>query len=181
MTLTVDENTYIDEADADAYFDGSLSRDDWSVLDTDVKERALITATRMLDRQKWAGTKTDPDQALAWPRTGLTDRDGNELDSATVPQAIKDAQAELALSLYLDPQVQTNTGTGLNTKRLKAGSAEIEYFRPTRNARFPTIIQELVGLYLQGSAALVVPAAYGTDETSSFTSDVGYGVNEGFN
>lgn len=176
MVLTVDTNTYITEAEADTYFQGSLNLGDWSGLGSDVKERALVTATRMLERQTWLGTKASDAQTLSWPRSGVTDAYGNAVSSASVPQAIKDAQAELALALYLTPQVQNQSSTSSNTKRLKAGSAEVEYFRPSRGTRFPVIIQELLGSFLS-SSTLIAPLAYGTDQVTSFDTD--YGRNTG--
>lgn len=180
-TLVVGENTYIDLAGADAYFDDSLKFASWDALTDDVKSKALVTATRMLDRQTWAGTKTDESQDLQWPRSGVTDKYGNAIDSSTVPQQILEAQCELALSIALDPSVETNSSTSGNIKFLKAGEAEIGYFTPTRGGRFPTIIQELVGQFMGAAASAANSGgAYvsGTCERSHFCSDQ-YGLISG--
>lgn len=183
MTITVGTNSYITVANANTYFASSLSNDDWSALDDDTKERALITATRMIDRQIWSGAKTSDAQALQWPRTGVIDSYGNDVSSGSVPQAIIDATCELALAIYQDPTIQTTKSTSTNTKRVKAGSAEVEFFRPQKIGRFPTLVQELIGQFLGGANALPTPYASGTDYSSKIDPSVcgnDYNVNEGF-
>lgn len=51
-------NSYVTVADADAYLDDSMRASAWSGYDDDKKARALITATRIFDKQCWQGTKT---------------------------------------------------------------------------------------------------------------------------
>lgn len=169
MTLTVGENSYISVDDANNYFLDSLRNEDWDALDEERKAQALITATRMIDRQTWSGEKTSGAQDLQWPRTGVTDKYGNEVASDSVPQAILDATCELALSLTADASVETKSNTSANIKQLKAGSASIEYFRPTRGGRFPTIVQELIGQFLGSSASSSSGGAvYGNCDRSQF-------------
>lgn len=93
MALTVGTNTYISMAEAVAYVGGRLRTEAWDFNDAD-REKALIHAARLLEALPWAGEKTGANQALAFPRNGDDE----------VPQAIKDAQAELALAL-LDEDV----------------------------------------------------------------------------
>lgn len=169
LTLTVNENTYISRANATLYFEGALHGASWVAATDTVKDQALVTATRMLDRQRWQGSKYDSEQALAWPRSGVTDREGNSIDETAVPQDILDATCELALSLIIDSDVQNSSSSSQNIKRVQAGSASVEYFRPTFGGRFPTIVQELVGYLLSSSAAgLLEPWASGTDVESYF-------------
>lgn len=179
-TIVVGTNSYIDTDDADAYFGDSLRADNWDALDTDIKSKALITATRMLDRQTWMGEKADDAQALQWPRTGVTDKYGNAVSDASVPQQILDATCELALMLTTDASVETKSNTNGNTKYLKAGEAEIGYFRPTRGGRFPTIIQELIAQFLAGAASAGSGGSYatGTCEESKFSCNP-YGLTNG--
>lgn len=166
MTLVVGTNSYIDRADADTYFEDAIHAAPWTASSNDTKEDALVTATRMLDRQEWVGTKTNPLQALDWPRTGVTYSDGTAVDPLTVPQFILDATCELALALIVNPSIQSSTNSGSNVKRLKAGSAEIEYFNSTSGAgRFPTIVAELVNPYLASSVNLSAPFFGDTEAT----------------
>src|SRR5690606_32459077 len=92
-------NSYVTLAEADAYvaaLAGPSARA-WEQLDEDAKKRALLTATRRLDQEDYAGRKASPDQALKWPRVGAKDEDGRTYQSDVVPEVVKNAQVELAL------------------------------------------------------------------------------------
>jgi len=92
---------------------------------------------------------TEIDQLADFPRDGLVDCDGDEVDSTTYPTDLKAGQFELAYALSQDASIEQASGTGSNVKRLKAGSAEIEYFRPESDAqRFPTQVQEYLACFL---------------------------------
>jgi hypothetical protein len=55
-------NVFADQATADAYMEARPFASAWEGEDDDdVKERALLFATKILDRLKWAGTKADAD------------------------------------------------------------------------------------------------------------------------
>jgi hypothetical protein len=165
----VGTNSYIDVADATAYLVDHINAADWSATSATKQAQALVTATRMLDRQPWLGTKYQqaPTQVLDWPRSGLTDDEGQEIDETAVPQFILDATCELALALIQDDSIQSSRNTGSNLKRAKAGSAEVEFFATgTSGPRFPTIIHELVGDYLEGSSSFSGPLATGTENES---------------
>lgn len=166
MALEVGVNSYIDVAGASSYFEDALHAASWQAADAGTRTQSLVTATRMLDRQKWRGSKTDPSQDLAWPRTGLSDIEGQPLNQDEVPGFMLDATCELALALIEDSDIQNQADTGSNVSRLKAGPAEIQYFGSnTSGPRFPIIIHELVGFYLAGST-LPLPFASGTDAQS---------------
>ena len=122
-----------------------------------MKENALITATRMLDRRQWVGTEYDDPQTLDWPRSGVTDPEGVAVDETVVPQFILDATCELALALMEDASVQT--GEGSNIKSIETGSVGVEFFGASNasSTGFPTIIQEIIGYYLAGQASFSGP------------------------
>lgn len=51
-------NSYVTVAEANAYFVASIrAASSWSAAPTTKKERALVTATRMFERQQWIGVK----------------------------------------------------------------------------------------------------------------------------
>lgn len=183
MTLTVGTNSYISVSDATSYFNDSLSSDSWSGLDPVVQAQSLITAARMIDRQTWQGIPTSGAAPMQWPRTGVVDRYGNLVNSASVPQQIKDAQCELALAIQADPSVQTVKNQDFNTKTLKAGSAEITYMRPIKGGKFPQIIQELIGQFLSASTSFATPVVTGNCDESHFDKsdpEFNYDVVRGF-
>lgn len=171
MALAVGTNSYISNADADTYFGDHLEFTTWDGWAETVQSQALVTAARMLDRQVWQGEKHEqvPTQVMDWPRSGLTDEEDQPIDETAVPQFIKDAQCELALWLGKNPTSQTTPNSGSNIQKLKAGSAEIQFFSTrTSGTRFPSHIHELIGRYLEGSSTTVrSPFAGGTDEETS--------------
>ena len=148
-TLVVGTNTFVTRDQADDYACASpRAIGVWDFNDDrpGERERLLITATRILSRLCWKGTKTDPAQALPFPRNGLTDREGNALPDGTTPQEILDAQVELAITILIDGNQESDTDQGKNIKRLKAGEVEVEFFVQTINTleRLPPNINELV-------------------------------------
>lgn len=159
-----DYTSYADQDTADTYLAASVTVVGWATASDDTKGKGLVSATRLLDRQKWATGYTTFDERVAIP-------------------AIVDACCELA-GMFVDGSTDplSTSSTQQTIKDLKAGSVQITYFRidPALAARFPTIIQELVGQYLAGSADFAsVATGYigGTDQCSAF--DTTYGLNRG--
>ena len=74
----VNANAYADVAFADSYFNERMHAAAWtSVVDTDTKNRALISATRRIDLLRFRGYRTSDAQALSWPRQYVPKRDTN--------------------------------------------------------------------------------------------------------
>ena len=64
------------------------------------KEAALTWATTLLDQMMvWEGTKRTVEQRLRWPRSGVINADGHNIDYDTIPEILEIATAEFALSL----------------------------------------------------------------------------------
>jgi len=92
-------NSYLDDADADVYFENHGAPAGWTGAQL-VKQEALRMATQYLDViyvERWKGDRVDRDQALDWPRWSVRDADHYLRESDTLPQEIKDATAEMAL------------------------------------------------------------------------------------
>lgn len=148
-------DVYSDLQTADDYMNGQIGEraDAWRAGAEDTKLRALVSGTRSIDAQSWKGEKTDPDQPLDFPRTGLTYPDGSEVPSDAYPPEVVEASIELAAMLNngetIDPAVARET----TARRLKAGSVEIENFRQFGFlAIWPTSIMRFLGFWLAGSA-----------------------------
>lgn len=168
-------NSYATVAAADTYLDDSLRAGaTWSALDDDTKSRSLITATRLLDKQCYIGAKTSTSQTLEWPRKNVTDADGNLVADSTVPVGVINGCIDLAYELSQDSSLETSKNTGSNDKRYRAGSVEIEYFRPggvmgtDGITRFPVVVMEWIREYLCGYGDKGTPASFGTTLTSQF-------------
>lgn len=155
-TVDIGSDTYTSYADldtADTYLAASVTVAGWADATDDNKGKALVSATRLLNRQIWADGYTTFDERLA-------------------VQDIVNACCELA-GMFIDGSTDplTSSSTVQTTQSLKAGTVQITYFRidPNLAARFPTIIQELVGQYLGGSGNTVATAYIGgTDVCSGF-------------
>lgn len=146
--------TYADISDADLYLKGAYHATNWRALvDDDTKSRALVTATRILDRQRW---KDDYDTFA----------------ERILVQNIIDASIELANYIVDGVDVQNDQNISQKIQQLKAGSVSITYFRGAEGAslRFPLIIFELLRDYLAGGGATISGIATGVD-TETITDD----------
>lgn len=137
---------------ADAYH---LARgnDAWAALTPEKKEAALIRATDHLGQaygQRWRGARVAADQTLDWPRTGVW-VNGFPVDAETVPAAIANACAELALRASKGP-LAPDVGR-LKTK-VKVGPIETEYAAGSGLTRF-TAVDNLLAAYLDSSGSMV--------------------------
>jgi hypothetical protein len=144
-TVTISATDYAVYADlpaANAFLAADFGATDWRAeTDTDEQKRALVTATRLLNRLNWAADRD-------WPRPGTDDT-----QTAAVPQPVIDASIALAKLIHsgskVDSQPSTQTG---NIRSQRAGSVAIEYFFPLDDpTRLPVEISELIGPYLAGA------------------------------
>ena len=171
---------YSDVTAADLYFNGSTQFADWAAFTVDEKARGLVSATRLLDRQVWQGEEEVDGQDLAFPRTGLVDCAGDPLDAVdTLPFAVEASQL-LALDILSGEEVETSRSTEDLTKRLKAGSVEIENFRAdpiVSGGRFSVDVLELIGCFLGGAVTIAGSLSSGTDGEAL---DDDFSLNKGF-
>src|SRR4030095_4494718 len=95
------------------------------------REAALMTATRFLETQMlWAGSPTSDTQALGWPRTGVTTRQGQAVDPQTIPLTVQEATAFYALALLEESSASASGVEAGSVKRTVMGETSIEYFQP---------------------------------------------------
>lgn len=144
--------SYISVANADAYH---VARGNaaWALLSPEAKEQALRKATDYMGRYsgRWKGERLNAGQVLDWPRAGVV-VDGYEINWETVPAAIANACALLALKASagdiapdLGPQKQS----------VKVGPIETTYAAGTRQATRYQSAETLLAPYLLGSAGQV--------------------------
>lgn len=175
----VTHQTYAGDAEAKSYFNTRVGGSAWDALDVVDRRRALVTATRFLDRLSWAGTRTDSAQALAWPRAGVTDHEARAVSDAAIPAQVTYGCCELALALLQDSTILTSAaGTSQQQKRVKASTVEVEFFRASgalaRGTRMPTAAHEWVQEFLVPAGSdLEMGFASGTDAVSSLEDDFG--------
>ena len=123
-------NSYCSRTVADIYHENRLHADTWDDADADIKDAALLMATRVIDQQfVWEGVRSNPgSQRLEWPRNGLLNDEGDlALDPATIPERLQDATAEFARLLIDSDTTVTSGVAGGAITSLKAGSVKIDY------------------------------------------------------
>ena len=159
----------------------------WSARNDDSKGIHLIAATNRLDLLSWQGSKTGGSaQVNAFPRSGLSYDDDTPVPDNAVPRDLERATILLAGSIASTP-AQANAGTsGRAISRVKAGSAEVEFFRQQETVTGKPVqdetVFELIRQWLQGrdSSSASGAMASGTDGCSHFAQTNPYGRTDGF-
>lgn len=127
--------TFGDVAGGDTYFATMLASTAWTGAATDTKGQGLATATRyLLDVGVY-----DPDTGLAVTPSA---------DDTGVPEGLIEGTYELARAMIADPAILDKIDSSTNQKRVKAGSAEVEFFRPVEGGLFPARVQRAIGIYI---------------------------------
>jgi hypothetical protein len=140
-------NSYVTVLEADAYFDNRAHSDDWKDLITE-KEGLLISASQQLDWYlNWNGVRFTAEQSMGWPRTGVTDDRGEIVPDTIIPQVVKIAVFELALSNIESDRTADGDLEGI--KEARAGSLLIKTDVGVYNSP-PSTIPEKVKLILKG-------------------------------
>ena len=150
MALVVGTDAYISQADADAYW-SARSNVTWSAATNDAKDAAIRQATQYLDgAYSWIGDHPgSASQLLGWPRNNAVMTSGNRkgVQITGIPQAVKDACAELAL-LALSSPLKPSEERGGQIKRTKVDVIEVEYSDTAPSGRtYPFISMLLKGLH----------------------------------
>lgn len=94
------------------------------------KEAAARRAAIYLDSKyaiRFTGAPANAEQGLAWPRTGAVDYYGRAIADNIVPDAMKQAHAEVSLLAYTNTQLYQQTAAGPLLKRKKIDVLEWEY------------------------------------------------------
>lgn len=152
-----DANSYETHAEANAYFEARLPLTPPWVASG--QEAALIMATRTLDalaqpfktffpgnppyyriRRQWTGTPATTTQRLAWPRIGMYDANGNAIPSNVIPQALKDAESELAGQLLKGDRTLDNDAVVQGLSSIRAGSVALSF----REGIVPQVLPDAV-------------------------------------
>lgn len=145
-------NAYCTKDEADEYHEMRLHNTTWTTAATATQEAAIMWATKLLDNNiSWDGLKYTEDQALEWPRDGVYDRGGYEIDVDEVPQFLKDATAEFAFWLIASDLTSDDPSKGY--RRIKAGSLELEVNRWDRKGIVPRAVWSIIRFCAVKSAA----------------------------
>jgi len=151
MALVKGENSYVDVAEADAYFDDRLDAAAWTdETDPLQKARALITATSMLDNLEWSGVAVSVDQTLAFPRNGsyFDPRLGSNANMDPVPKRVEVATFELAYHLLNNDGLLDDTGL---VNEIDAGPINLKDIIPANT--IPQTVKRQINPLLNNSGA----------------------------
>lgn len=162
MALVVEDGSglsnseaYVSVADADTYHTNH-GNSAWTGTDG-VKEIALRNAAQFLEgryRGMFDGAKRTKEQAMSWPRSFSFTVEGWQVPHDEIPQALKDANAELALralSGELVADITDPTGS-IKSRKRRVGPLEedIEYQSGARHTVYPEV-DLILSNYLSGS------------------------------
>lgn len=147
-------NSYISLADAETYFEGRLNASVWTAATTANKNIALAQATRTLDaNSRWLGTMVDPaNQALEWPREEI-EIDGAEWPATEIPQAVRNATAELALFLLSSDRTTDPGSAGLKSIGVGDGAVEIEFDNSTEIEALPEAVTSMIWRWISSAGS----------------------------
>lgn len=128
----VSANSYIDDVDAQAYFDTRLNTDAWDDADSISQEEALLQACQILEQLDYVGQPATSTQALQWPR--LADDGVTLIRNFAItanPDPVRKAQCEVALWLLQTGGSGVAVGAG-TVESVQIGQAvTVKYAQPT--------------------------------------------------
>lgn len=102
-------DSFISLADFRAFADGANFA---TPADDAIAEGWLRRAAFTMGQLGWLGSPVSATQALSWPRSGVTLRNGEVIASDYVPRAIVYGQAMLALEMYAASESAATPGGG---------------------------------------------------------------------
>ena len=59
-------------------------------------EKIMVQATEFMEQLPWKGLKKTEHQSLAWPRTGVTLKDGTSLSDSEIPESIRECSIKVS-------------------------------------------------------------------------------------
>jgi len=175
-------NSYETVSEAQSYMDTRLPIIEW---DSANQEAMLIMGTRVLNAmasphrvlrrdscdcqyyliaRTWTGAPATTTQRLAWPRTGMFDRNGNAIPDNVIPQDLKDALSELAAQLSKADTTLDNDVSVQGIKSVSAGSVSV------------TFKDNIEAHVLPDAVLNLMPPSWFTDELIEYTNRAEFDV-----
>lgn len=156
-------NSYLSVAEAQLYWDTKLFTSSWD--DSPDQDAAVILASRTIDaalagrkqfypangvmpahfvtNSAWTGARASVNAGkLAWPRSGMLDRNGVAIAETVIPQELKDAVAELAGQLSKEDRSLDNDVAAKGITSITAGPVSLAFAKD--GAAFSKPIPEAV-------------------------------------
>lgn len=140
-------NSYVTEAEVDAYAESSLTAATWiAEADAELKKAAIISASRQLTTAVyWKGKRATDTQALAFPRSELV-VDGVEIADDIVPNPVKDACCEMAIQLHAKNGKVAIDAAEANLSSLNVGNGAVvlSFFEKLGTTIIPDFINHML-------------------------------------
>lgn len=151
MALIINENSYLEVADADAYFADRLNSTAWDGATIENKPKALIQATKAIEAMKFLGIRSASTQKLSFPRSDVY-VDNILIDDTIVPQDVKDAVCEYAILML---QEDYTTPDDLEAfSEVAVGSIKIKTNASKGGKSVPPMVESLLSNYKDSTVRL---------------------------
>lgn len=121
-------NVYCSLGQANQHFMDRLNSEVWDNATDDIKNKALLFATRVLDATyTWKGSPVEFEQNRDWPRYNVYDEDGYYINYDVIPRYLIEATAELALKLLEQDRISNEEPSTIGIKKVKLGSLAVDF------------------------------------------------------
>lgn len=138
--------SYASRATADDFIALNKHETVWASATDAQKENALMRATLILDDNVvWYGSMANSNQALQWPRLGVFDKYGNEIDFKIIPTWLRYATAELARNLHSEDRDADPDTLGVSSLSVRSLSMNID--KSDRRHVLPGSVIRMVKFY----------------------------------
>lgn len=153
-------NSYADTNFVTTYMEERETSAAWDDATEEQQVRALIAATRALDRLVWLGYRAGETQALQWPRACVPDPDatasGVNVGSTVVPARLKRAQCEWAYALLGGTYAGDETGLDAFRSVAVGSSLKVELKdTPVQADAVPDRVRREISPYLGAGGSTV--------------------------
>lgn len=152
MALVINENSYLEVADAEAYFADRLHTTAWDGATAGDKSASLIQATKAIEANKFIGARNESTQKLSFPRSDIY-VDGILQDATIVPQDIKDAVCEYAILMIQEDYNAPNDLEDFSDVQI--GGIKISTNSSKSGKSVPPAVASLLSKYKDTSVRLV--------------------------
>jgi len=153
---TATANSYVTVAEANSYFADRAHSSAWVTATN--KDQLLMSASRMLDWMlNFNGSRIYSTQVMQFPRIGVIKRDGVEVPETIIPQEVKFAVFELALSSVKKDRTVESALAGIES--LEAGPLAIKTSKGYENPSprvIPDYIRQILVDFIVSSGMSVV-------------------------
>jgi len=136
-------NSYRTTAQIDAWVLTNPHDTTWAALAQAAKDGYAVMACRVMnEHMDWDGWVVDADQALDLPRSGMVDKNGNAVEKDEIPEAVQNAQCELARLLAIADRTADADTAGF--KEIGVGSIKLVIDKMDRPSVLPDAVWNML-------------------------------------